>query len=133
MIKIWGAFLLMAAGGLICFRWIAEKRSELRRLQELSAALERMSGVIRWQMLPLPRVLQQESKRERCGNYFFEVCVSVKSGVALHSAWNKVFSDVTPLEAANILCALDLSGDAQQITAALHLAGARASGRSGKE
>ena len=119
--KTVGALLLLLSGGVACARWIAERRQEQRRLLALAGALERMEGAVRWQLLPLPRVLEQESRRQISGGYMKKICQLVKSEVTLQIAWQIVFGDIAPVEAADILCRTELSGDAAQVTGALHL------------
>ena len=68
--KIAGALLLLLACAMICCRYITEKRRAIRLAEAFAAALCRMEGMIRWQNLPLPRVLEQESKKTPCGEYF---------------------------------------------------------------
>lgn len=121
-IKILGALLLLFAGGSVSLCWVAGQRKELRRLLALASALERMEGVIRWQMLPLPRVLQQEGSHEISGSYMEQVRELLQSGMPLHIAWRNVFGDISPGEAGEILCRMELSGDTVQVTGALHLA-----------
>lgn len=121
-IKIGGALLLLLAGVSASLCWIAGQRKEQRCLLALAASLERMEGAIRWQLLPLPRVLQQESCYEISGSYMEQVCKMLQSGVPLHMAWKEAFLEILPREAGEILCRMELSGDTMQVTGALHLA-----------
>lgn len=120
--KIIGATLLLLSGGSICLHWIIARRQEQRRLLALAGALERMEGAVRWQQLPLPRLLEQESEQPVSGEYMKNTLHLLKSGKTLHSAWQQIFSKIKPDEAAEILCRTELRGDAQQITGSLRLA-----------
>ena len=122
MVKVMGATLLFLAGGAVCARWIAEQRLEQRRLLEMAGALERMEGTIRWQVLPLPVVLQKEAQPMGTGMYLAEILQGMQSGKTLQQSWKGVFERFRPAEAAEILCRVELSGDAIQITGSLHLA-----------
>ena len=120
--KLLGSLLLLCGGGTVCLRWICAHRQAQRRLWALAAMLERMEGAIRWQRLPLPRVLEQEAEANLTGEYALAVCGWMQGGIALQDAWIKAFSALLPEEAAAILCRVELRGDARQITGALHLA-----------
>jgi len=120
--KIIGVTLMLLSGGSICLRWIIARRQEQRRLLALAGALERMEGAVRWQQLALPRLLEQESEQPVSGEYMKNTLRLLKSGKTLQNAWRQIFSEIKPVEAAEILCRTELRGDAQQITGALRLA-----------
>ena len=116
-----GALLLILACVLVCSRWIAERRRVIRLTEELPAALERIEGMIRWQKLPLPVILKQEAVKGVCGSWFGEVCRRMEAGSPLPEAWCGAFGAITPERTRELMCRLDLQGDAQQIMGALHL------------
>ena len=119
--KIAGALLLLLACAMISARYIGEKRRAIRLAEAFAAALCRMEGMIRWQNLPLPRVLEQESQKKPCGEYFSEISQYIKSGCTLHSLWQETFARIPESGTRDLLCRLDLQGDAQQVMGALHL------------
>ena len=57
-----------------------------------------------------------------CGCYMERVYEALKSGKTLHSAWQKTFRNISPREAGEILCRIELGGDTVQVTGTLHLA-----------
>lgn len=122
MAAVLGGTLLMLAAGLACGTWIHEKRQELRCVRALADALDRMEGMIRWQLLPLPRALERESERPLCGKHFSSILKKMETNIALQEAWRQEFSLIFPREAADILCRTELQGDAQQVMASLHYA-----------
>ena len=119
--KVVGASLLLLACALSCGGSIMEKRRAIRLAEAFAAALYRMEGMIRWQNLPLPRVLEQESQISPCGEYFSKIFQYMKSECTLHSSWQKTFTAIPEKGTRELLCRLDLRGDAQQIMGALHL------------
>ena len=133
--------MLLLAGGTGCVRWIAGQRLEQRRLLELANALERMEGAVRWQMLPLPEILRMETQRSVSGMHIEQVLQGLKSGKALQKSWVEVFACFRPVEAAEILCRVELCGDVIQITGSLrfaaeqlrHLAARRAETQNSRE
>jgi len=84
--------MLLCAFALLSRSWIGERRREIRLIWALAQALERMGGVIRWQKLPLPRVLE-ESGQMPGGEYFREITEYVKGGMTLQIAWQKAFEE----------------------------------------
>ena len=119
--KFLGVALIALGGWSICCGRIRETRQRTRLMYELAAALERMEGMIRWQNLPMTRVLESESNREPCGKYFMKVRNFMKGGFALQEAWQKSFFDMEPEISSGLLCRMDLQGDTRQVTGALHL------------
>lgn len=119
--KLVGAATLILACLSICGKWITEKRRAIWLSVEFASALERMEGRIRWQNLPLLRVLEQESEHHPCGGFFLEVCKGVKGGSPLHESWRNAFAAMSDRTARGLLCRLDLQGDARQIMGSLHL------------
>ncbi len=119
--KILGAALLVISDVMICWSWIKEKRSQIYLAKELSAALERMEGMVRWQNLPIKRVLEAESNRKPCGAYFMHIKNQMQSGLTLQAAWTREFSTIKDNEMKDILCRMDLQGDAQQVIGTMRL------------
>lgn len=121
-IKLGGATLLLCAFGMVVRQWTGEERRKIRLVQALSQALERMGGLIRWQKLPFSRVLQEESRRTPGGEYFQRVKKYMESGMTLQESWRNGFESIPIAEARDLLCRMELSGDARQVMGALHLA-----------
>lgn len=121
-VKLGGAALLLCAFGLVVRQWIGEERRKIRLVQALSQALERMGGLIRWQKLPFSRVLQEESGRSPGGEYFRKIKDFLERGIPLRESWQKTFETIPVAEVRDLLCRMELSGDAQQMMGELHLA-----------
>lgn len=119
--KLLGAALLIAGGCICCWSWIKDKRSQIYLMREFAAALERMEGMIRWQNLPMTRVLEAENVREPCGMYFKNVLTYMNSGSTLQHAWKQAFEPLPNDETGELMCRMDLQGDARQMTGALRL------------
>ena len=113
--------MLLCAFALLSRSWIGERRREIRLIWALAQALERMGGVIRWQKLPLPRVLE-ESGQMPGGEYFREITEYVKGGMTLQIAWQKAFEGFPSVKARELLCCMELGGDAQRLIGQFHLA-----------
>ena len=120
--KLIGALMLAAAGTLLTGGWIRDRRCTICLAEALASALERMAGRIRWQNMPLPRVLSEECNDDICGMYFLSVCEMLESDLPLHVVWKKAFSLIGSQKVRDILCRVDLRGDAGQVIGALHLA-----------
>ena len=118
--KITGAILLALGGGYLCVEQNARGRKEIRLLYELSAALESMEGMIRWEKATLPSAIGRQCGRELCGEFFEEILNLVESGIALQKAWIDTFLQVKTME--DILCRLEFSGDEIHLTGQLQLA-----------
>lgn len=119
--KLGGAALLLCAFALLSRSWIGERRREIRLIRALAQALERIVGVIRWQKLPFPRVLEEESRRTPGGEYFRQITEYMKSGMTLQMAWQKAFEEFPSVKARELLCCLELGGDAQRLIGQFHL------------
>ena len=119
--SIWGALLILLGVAVYCGGWIAGKRRELRQIYALAAALERMEGAVRWQQLPMDRILERELTGD-CTEWFGTIKEKVESGSALQFAWKETFSKMEFEAAGAVLCRMDLQGDASQIMGSLHLA-----------
>ena len=119
--SVWGAALILLGIAAYCGGWIAGKRRELRQIYALAAALERMEGAIRWQQLPMERLLERELAGD-CSGWFGTIKEKVESGVPLQAAWEETFSEMELEAEADILCRVELQGDASQIMGALRLA-----------
>lgn len=113
--------MLLGSGALVCLRRIGTMRQEQRTVWALALMLARMEGMIRWQKIPLPRVLEQEAGEKECGRYPSEVLELLQGEKTLQCAWKQTFSGLKPPEAADILCRVELGGDAEQVTGALCL------------
>ena len=120
-LKLAGAALLMCSGGLWCTVQIRRWREEIQLLRELGAALERMEGMIRWQNLSLPKILERESQRFPCGIYFREIAAAVEQEKPLQLCWTEFWSGAEWQAVKEIMSAVELGGDSQQIMGALHL------------
>ena len=120
-LKLLGGLLLLGGSGLVVLRRIHGQRLQLRQMWALAGMLERMEGAIRWEKLPLPRILQAEAQEGSCGLYVQTICELMAGGIPLQQAWLQGFSGVSD-EAMQILRRVELQGDSQQITGSLHLA-----------
>lgn len=119
--KLIGAALVIGGGLIGCYRWIKERRRQVCLVQELAAALNCMEGMIRWQNLPITRVLEIESTRKPGGKYFKSVHEYMKGGLALQEAWQQTFSELPDNRCGDLMCRMDLQGDTQKITGTIHL------------
>ena len=119
--SIWGALLILLGVAVYCGGWITGKRQELRQIYALAAALERMEGVVRWQQLPMDRILVRELAGD-CGRWFGTIKEKVESGFTLQASWKETFSKMEVEAVADILCRVELQGDAIQIMGSLRLA-----------
>ena len=119
--KFIGVLLITIGGWFFCRGRIRETRQQIRLMHELAAALERMEGMIRWQNLPITRVLEHEGNREPCGKYFLKVRNYVEGGLTLQDAWQQSFFELEADIGSALMCRMDLQGDAQQVTGALRL------------
>ena len=116
-----GAALLLCAFGLIYRQWIGEQRRKIRLILALSQALKRMVGAIRWQRLPFHRVLQEESGRMPGGEFFRKIQYYMESNMTLQQSWINVFNTIPTGEARDLLCGMELGGDAEQMMGVLLL------------
>ncbi len=101
--ELMGAVLLATACILFCCGWIRQGRSDIRLAEAFATALERMAGIIRWQNLPIERVLQAESGHGPSGTYFSDVARYMGCGLALQRSWEKVFRDISNEEIKDCL------------------------------
>ena len=69
----------------------------------------------------MDRILARELVGD-CGAWFLSVTELVTSGQTLQDAWKQTFSCIEPETAADILCRVELQGDASQIMGSLRLA-----------
>ncbi|MBP3654650.1 MAG: hypothetical protein J6J04_04365 [Oscillospiraceae bacterium] len=122
MMKLPGALLLITGFFLSCRNWILQRREELCRLEELTIALEHMSAMIRMKKEPILQAAHYQKNRTHCGALFQQLTNMMHSDHTLQYAWNQTFSAVQPVEAANILNSVELSGDESRITGGLNLA-----------
>ena len=121
MSKIAGAALMMCASGLWCAAQVRRWREEVKLARELGMALERMEGMIRWQNLAIPQIMVRESERLPCGVYFAKIVELVGEGGLLHTCWTDVWRTVACRDIRQLLCSVELSGDALQIMGSLHM------------
>ncbi len=120
--KLPGALLILLGGCLVCLNQRRAVRMEIGLLRELTAALESIETLIRWQKETLPRAILRQCQRPLCGGMFKAVLENVESGNALHDSWKEVFSWSSTTDVAEILCHIELQGDEEQITGNLRAA-----------
>lgn len=120
--KLFGALLILSGGFWACFYQCRSVRTEICLLQELTAALESMETAIRWQKIPLPRTIMQQSDRPLCGETFANILKDMESGFTLQKSWIKEFRRNISADIAEILCRIELQGDEEQITGNLRAA-----------
>ncbi len=123
--KLLGGVLLAVGGGVLCVGRIKKTRSEIALLQDLSAALENMEAVIRWQKLTLPQAIEKQCSRDASGGYFCKIQDALKSELPLHSVWRQTFLGSEISEIAETCGQMELTGDEVRITGELHLAAYR--------
>lgn len=117
-----GALMMTAAAAVLTHGWIRDGRRTIQLAEALAAALERMAGRIRWQNLPLSRVLCEERHSDICGIYFADMCDSMVREQPLHILWYQAFREISDRKTQDILCRVDLRGDGEQVIGSLHLA-----------
>lgn len=120
--RLFGALMLAAAAALLTAGWISDRRNTIRLAEALAAALERMAGRIRWQNMPLPRVLREECDSSISGRYFTKLCEKLKSEVPLHTLWQETFFTIEDQTTRDVINKVELRGDAGQVMGTLHLA-----------
>ena len=108
--KITGAALVLLGGYAVYREFSQAQRGQLALIRDLAAALEQLAGEIRWKLLPLPEAISHISNRSLTGVFFQKVCQSVKSGIALQTAWKNTFQ-VLSAEISNIMLRIEWGGD----------------------
>ena len=120
--KLLGALMLIAAGIMLSTRWIGDRRRTIRLAKAMAATLDRMAGRIRWKNMPLPRILAEVCDEEICNEYFGDLCENMKGEIPLHMLWKKEFASIKDERIRDVVCAVDLQGDAGQVIGSLQLA-----------
>lgn len=114
--KLIGVLLILWAGGLLLAELFRQGREEILFLQDMASALEQMESAIRFRRLPMLELLQEQTKRARCGEVFSLTLDYMQRGEALQDSWAISVRSVPWAQAAEVLSALDLSGDGQRIS-----------------
>jgi len=120
--KLLGAALIGAAavwGFAARQRQLRQRRELVRSLQQ---ALGHMASAIRWQRQPMTPLLTELTRRQICGGYFAAVLREVEGHMPLQAAWQKAFAELPDREAAEILLAVELTGDETHLLAGLEYA-----------
>ena len=120
MLKFLGAVLILAAGGSFCWHHIRCQRQQVLAIQELIGALQQMETEIRWRNTSLPEAIGLQSERPYIGSAFAEILQGMKGEFPFQKVWESAFEALQPKQAAEIICRISLSGDAQQIMQSLH-------------
>ena len=120
--KLLGAALIGAAAV-----WgFAARQRQLRQRRELVGSLQQalghMASAIRWQRQPMTLLLTELARRQVCGGYFAAILREVESHTSLQSAWEKTFAELPDRDAAEILLAVELTGDEMHLLAGLEYA-----------
>ena len=116
--KIPGVVMVFVGGFSLFLQYSRTLRQEMSLIRDLISALELLESGIRWKKLPLPQGIRELSARKVSGKYFAQVSENMVGESTLQSAWNDIFSKFQP-EIADILCAVEWSGDSQQIQGSL--------------
>lgn len=119
MNRLLGALLILSAAGAVYALHVRQKRQMLRILQELSSALRWMAAEIRWRNMPLPEVIQSLVENPVIGEHFSQLLHGLKGDIPLQRIWDEVFRNLKPEAAADLVCKLQLSGDAQHVMESL--------------
>ena len=120
--KLLGAALIGAAAV-----WgFAARQRQLRQRRELVGSLQQalghMASAIRWHRQPMTPLLTELARRQVCGGYFAAILREVESHTSLQSAWEKTFAELPDRDAAEILLAVELTGDEMHLLAGLEYA-----------
>ena len=120
--KLLGAALIGAAA---VWGFAAQQR-QLRQRRELVSSLQQALGhmvsAIRWQRQPMTPLLTELARRQICGGYFAAILRMVEGYTPLQTAWEKTFAELPDREAAEILLAVELTGDEPHLLAGLEYA-----------
>lgn len=113
--KVIGALLILSAGsGLLVQLW-RQGRAEILFLQDMASALEQMEAAIRFRRLPMPELLREQTERPYCGSMFSLILHHMERGEPLQDSWALSARSIPWEQAADTLCALELSGDGRRI------------------
>ena len=113
--KVIGALLILSAGGGLLAQLWRQDRAEILFLQDMASALEHMEAAIRFRRLPMPELLREQMERPYCGNVFSLILRHMERGEPLQTSWALSARSIPWAQAANALCALELSGDGQRL------------------
>ena len=120
--KLLGAALI---GGTAAWCFAAYRRQMRRRrtmLRSLLQAVSHMETAVRWRRLPMTPLLTELAGWPCCGEYFAAVLQRMESHIPLHTAWKDVFAAIPDGDVADLLCAVELTGDETQLLDALQYA-----------
>lgn len=106
-----------AVGAVVSYRRRLKERNGL--IWALAAAMGEMESGVRWQRLPVTRLLETLESRSQCGVWFGRVRDKVESGMTLQLAWDSVFAEITDSDAGEILRRMVWNGDGERLTGAL--------------
>ena len=120
--KLLGAALIGAAAV-----WgFAARQRQLRQRRELIGSLQQalghMASAIRCQRQPMTPLLTELARRQVCGGYFAAILREVESHTPLQTAWKQAFAELPDRETAEILLAVELTGDETHLLAGLEYA-----------
>lgn len=120
--KLLGAALIGAAAV-----WgFAARQRQLRQRRELVSSLQQalghMASAIRCQRQPMTPLLTELARRQICGGYFAAILREVESRIPLQTAWKQAFAELPDGETAEILLAVELTGDETHLQAGLEYA-----------
>lgn len=121
--KLLGALLICGAGALFLLLKGRQSRAELRFTGDMAAALEQMETSIRFLRLPVPELLQEQSKRGDCGRYFGYARGILESGLPLQESWEQAAAMIPWQRPREILLTLEWGGDTQRLCANLQRCG----------
>lgn len=113
--KVIGAMLILGAGGGLLVQLWRQSRAEILFLQDMASALEQMEAAIRFRRLPMPELLREQAERPYCGSMFSFILHHMERGGPLQDSWILSARSIPWTQAADTLCALELSGDGQRI------------------
>ena len=113
--KVIGALLILGAGGGLLVQLWRQSRAEILFLQDMASALEQMEAAIRFRRLPMPELLREQVARQCCGGLFLQIIQNMKRGETLQNSWTLAARSIPWTQAADTLCALELSGDEQRL------------------
>lgn len=122
MTKLLGAILLVSAAGWCWWSRLRQQRQRRAALSALTQALGFMETAIRWHQRPMIPLLSELAQRPLCGKYFAVILQNVQSERPLHISWKKATALLEDTEAAQLLQAMEMSGDTQHLLRQLQYA-----------